>query len=69
MRKVVPSLVEKEINCPYCAEVIMILIEPEDVQQTYVEDCQVCCRPIVIKVLAVGDDFADLEIRAENDVI
>ena len=44
-------LEERTISCPYCGESIEVLIEPveeaqdEDAAQ-YIEDCQVCCRPI-----------------------
>lgn len=37
---------EQEIGCPYCGERITVLIDPTDSDQQYIEDCQVCCRPI-----------------------
>lgn len=40
------QLIEKPIHCPYCGEVIQVLIEPSDISQQYIEDCQVCCKPI-----------------------
>lgn len=64
-----PMLVEKQIGCPYCNETIDILIEPEDIQQSYIEDCQVCCRPIVINVLSVEANDAEIIVAAENDVV
>jgi hypothetical protein len=36
--------------CPYCAEAISLLIDPSVQQQDYIEDCEVCCRPIHIQV-------------------
>ena len=39
--------VEKFFKCPYCFEKIsMILDVSVEGQQTYVEDCEVCCQPI-----------------------
>ena len=38
------------IACPYCGEYIDIAIDASTGGQTYVEDCQVCCRPIVVVV-------------------
>ena len=38
------------IQCPYCGEAIVIEPEPSDEVMEYVEDCHVCCRPIVITV-------------------
>lgn len=44
------ELEEVRIFCPYCGESINVLLNPEDVGQAYVEDCQVCCRPIEMTV-------------------
>jgi hypothetical protein len=35
-----------KINCPYCGERIELVIDCSVGLQKYVEDCQVCCRPI-----------------------
>ena len=40
------QLIEKPIGCPYCGETIEVLIDPADLGQQYIEDCQVCCKPI-----------------------
>jgi hypothetical protein len=34
--------------------------------QTYIEDCQVCCRPISFNLQVHGEEWM-LETRAEND--
>jgi hypothetical protein len=36
------------IRCPYCWESFETLVDPSGGTATYVEDCQVCCRPIEI---------------------
>ena len=36
-------------QCPYCWEQISMLIEPSALEQQYIEDCEVCCRPIQIQ--------------------
>jgi hypothetical protein len=37
-----------EMCCPHCGEVIEIAIDPGGgEEQEYVEDCSVCCRPIL----------------------
>jgi len=40
------QLTEKSIACPYCGEMIEVLIDSSDMEQQYIEDCQVCCKPI-----------------------
>ena len=37
-------------QCPYCWEEISMLIDLSVHQQTYVEDCEVCCNPIEVSV-------------------
>ena len=61
-------LSEEEIFCPYCSERISVLIEVSTETDEYIEDCQVCCRPIVfhIEVDEMGEQ--SLSVRAENDV-
>jgi transcription elongation factor Elf1 len=40
---------EKFFKCPFCLEKIsMILDLSENGQQSYTEDCEVCCNPILI---------------------
>lgn len=37
--------------CPYCAQSIETVADPsQGSRQAYVEDCQVCCRPLQISV-------------------
>ena len=45
--------VEKFFKCPYCFEKIsMILDVSVENQQTYIEDCEVCCQPIQVQYFA-----------------
>jgi len=62
-------LLEKELNCPYCGERITVFINPEEVGEKYIEDCQVCCKPIVL--LAQLNEGGYLEVAAydENEVV
>lgn len=44
-----------------------MLIDASLPEQQYTEDCQVCCRPILVDVRVDGDGDASVELRAEND--
>ncbi|MFK8050803.1 MAG: CPXCG motif-containing cysteine-rich protein [Halioglobus sp.] len=47
-----------KVDCPYCGETIEVLIDCSVEQQNYIEDCQVCCRPIGFDVhVDSGGDF------------
>jgi hypothetical protein len=54
------------ITCPYCWEPIEITLDLSVDEQQQVEDCSVCCRPIVIRYRAENGVLAALEVVAEN---
>jgi len=41
---------EQYFQCPYCWETISMLIDNSISKQNYIEDCEVCCNPIEIKI-------------------
>ena len=45
------------VHCPYCGEAIELLVEDSVEQQQYIEDCQVCCRPIVVSAEVEGGEY------------
>ena len=61
------QLEEKTISCPYCGESIGVLIDAQDSGQEYIEDCQVCCRPIIFNVLSDFEGGLSLMVRAEDE--
>lgn len=40
------ALDTQQVVCPYCAELIEIVVDASIPEQDYIEDCEVCCRPI-----------------------
>jgi hypothetical protein len=58
---------EKESYCPYCGEIISLLIDPSIQLQEYVEDCQVCCSPIVISIEITHNEDILINTRKENE--
>jgi len=57
-------LVEQTITCPYCGEPIVLLLDGSAGDQSYIEDCQVCCQPMQIS-LAV-DSESNPEVRVDR---
>ena len=39
---------EHFFQCPYCWEEISMIFDSSVAQQTYIEDCEVCCNPIEV---------------------
>ncbi|SFQ05165.1 CPXCG motif-containing cysteine-rich protein [Pseudomonas borbori] len=53
-------------QCPYCGESAETLLDLSAGDQQYIEDCPVCCRPIVFDLHTDGIDWT-LDVRGEND--
>ena len=61
------ELHEVPIGCPYCGETIEVVIDGSVEEQMYIEDCQVCCQPIVF-IVRMGDDGRPrVHTRREDD--
>lgn len=61
------SLDSRHIECPYCGETIEVLIDPSVEEQSYIEDCQVCCRPINFDVSIGYDGDLLVHVSHENE--
>lgn len=59
-------LESEDYQCPYCGEWVNALLDLSGGDQQYIEDCSVCCRPIVFALHTDGDSWT-LQVRAEND--
>ncbi len=58
---------EQALSCPYCGEMLTVLIDCSQPVQRYVEDCQVCCQPIELTVSVDPDTGVDVSARREDD--
>lgn len=58
---------EQTVTCPYCGERIVILLDLSVPYQNYIEDCQVCCRPIVVDVSLDECEGVSVLVRSENE--
>ncbi len=55
------------IDCPHCGENFESAFDTSAGDAELVEDCAVCCRPIVIHVTIDDDGDASVRVRREND--
>lgn len=56
----------QEYECPYCGEPVEAVLDLSAGDQQYIEDCAVCCRPIIFDVHTDGQEWA-LDVRREDD--
>ncbi|NQD35958.1 CPXCG motif-containing cysteine-rich protein [Permianibacter sp. IMCC34836] len=66
------GLHSSEQSCPYCGESIELLIDGSIAEQSYIEDCPVCCRPMIVEVRVPDGEFGDEEppevtLRSEDE--
>jgi hypothetical protein len=46
-----------EATCPHCWESISLTLDLSVPEQSYIEDCPVCCKPMVISYSAVDGEL------------
>jgi hypothetical protein len=64
---IMAPLEEHTILCPYCGETLEVLIDPQEAGHGYIEDCQVCCRPIRFQVHTDPDGMLEVTLYREDD--
>ncbi len=55
------------IHCPYCGERFETVVDLSVGSQDYIEDCQVCCRPITFQLRVDRDVLQSLLVRRDDD--
>jgi Cysteine-rich CPXCG len=59
---------ETVVTCPYCGEPNEIALDPgSGSDQEYVEDCQVCCRPLLMYVHYDRLGHAEVEVYTSDN--
>lgn len=58
-------LLEHSFTGPHCWATITTLLDLSVPEQELVEDCEVCCRPILIRFQASAGDLLDFSAEAE----
>ncbi|MBK6267097.1 CPXCG motif-containing cysteine-rich protein [Marivirga sp. S37H4] len=43
-------MIEHFFTCPHCFQKISILVDSSIQKQKYVEDCEVCCNPLLVTI-------------------
>lgn len=61
------QLIETTVQCPYCWESFSLLIDGSIECQEYVEDCEVCCRPIDFVVEIDELDRVSVQARLQDE--
>jgi len=54
---------EQFFQCPYCWENISMLIDISQIKQSYIEDCEVCCNPILLNISTENSEISSFEAQ------
>jgi len=63
-----PLQFERSVVCPYCGESFLSMIDGSAGNQSYYEDCEICCRPILFHTEMDADgNLVGMMIYREDD--
>lgn len=57
-------IAEAEINCPHCGESFPLQIDTSEDEQSLIEDCSICCRPISLFIRCQPGEVIEVSLRA-----
>ncbi len=52
------------ITCPQCLEDSEVEFDPGEGSSEFIVDCQVCCRPMTVKVRMRDGEIQDVQVNA-----
>ena len=55
-------LVEIQIQCPHCGEIITTTADTSQGDYSTIEDCEVCCSPMTIEVTCEPGEVQDVRV-------
>lgn len=59
---------EQIFLCPYCGSENSLAIDySAGEEQEFVSECEMCCKPIVVKIRLENMDVADFRVEKENE--
>jgi hypothetical protein len=55
-------LTEHEVECPSCWETVALELDLSVAEQSYIEDCPVCCRPMSVNYTVIDGELATIDV-------
>jgi hypothetical protein len=52
---------DSTVSCPYCGEPTEIGVDDEAGKHVFIQDCDVCCRPIQVRARVDVDGEVELD--------
>jgi hypothetical protein len=51
-----------DATCPHCWETISLTLDLSEPEQSYVEDCPVCCRSMLVSYSSEDGELTELRV-------
>jgi len=51
-----------DATCPHCWETIGLTLDLSVPAQSYIEDCPVCCKPMLVSYASEAGELAELRV-------
>jgi hypothetical protein len=55
-----------QATCPHCWEPITLTLDLSVSEQSYIEDCPVCCKPLSVSYSATNGEVAEFSVEASD---
>ena len=52
-----------EIMCPHCGETITLFLDLSVEEQSYIEDCSVCCQAMTVSYSSADGELGSLQVE------
>lgn len=56
---------DASVFCPYCGQECTLVFDTTVSHQTFVTDCEVCCRPFTVHAECEGGEILSLDVAAD----
>lgn len=53
-----------QATCPHCWESIDLTLDLSVPEQSYIEDCPVCCKPMAVTCIAADGEVTELTVES-----
>jgi hypothetical protein len=53
-----------DASCPHCGEQINLTLDLSLPEQSYIEDCPVCCNPMLVSYSSEDGELSELSVES-----
>ena len=60
-------MIEHYFDCPHCWQNQLKIIDPSVREQSFIEDCEVCCNPNKLSIVVSEGHITSIQIDSGNE--